>query len=259
MNPGQAVSFSGNSLQTANILTDKIDHNGFPEKDAKLYALAHANQSNTPFVNYPTKTIPVTGTIFGSSIADLDSRIDAFKSYLAGTEQNLDIAWNGSTRRYIATANKLAIDRPYGLTYGKFSLEFDCKYPFGNDTATTTALTASGRTSAVYNDSYTFLGTGIVQQPITTVTLTAVTGGTNQYISWGNGNTGQAITVSRTWSNGDVLVIDSTQSTVTVNGLPVNFSGAFSQFAVGAGTLQYYDGFATRTFSITTIYTARYL
>jgi hypothetical protein len=392
------ISFNGNSLQTSNILVSDIDHFDIPTKDATMYPLAHALGSAIPYVNYPSRAVAVSGMIYGSSVSDLDSRIDAFKYALSGTNKNLDIDYAGSTRRYIATLTRTGLSRPGGLLHAKFTLQFECPSPFGSDTGSTTALNSSGRTSASYLDSYTFLGTAPFQIPIATITLgsfassstnlctnpgfeTDVSGWTTQgyggsfsrvttqhnsgvasmqivnaatatfgfyggvqyqmtgltvgqtysiilymkgnaggeavqistnggaiqsltlttgwvaysilfaagastayiYISgaaasstyflddvsitannaasmtWGNGGTGQTITLTRTWSAGDIVVIDGTQKTVTVNGSPINFLGAFPEFPPGSQTIQYSDTFVSRSMTELVTYTAAYL
>jgi hypothetical protein len=253
------VVFAGNSLQTSQILTAEIDMADIPTKDAKLYVLAHANASKIPFTSYPSRTVKISGRLIGTSIANLDALIDTFKGYLAQQDQNLDVDYNGSARRFIATVNATSISRPGGLAWASFSVEFICTNPYGLNTSTTSALSAAGRTASAYTDAYTFLGTAPYQLPIATITLTAVTGGTAQSITWGNGGNGQAISVTRTWAAADVLVIDSVAKTVTVNGLPVAFTGAFPEFPIGAQSLQYNDGFTTRTFTIGVVYTVGYL
>lgn len=255
---GTTISFDTNSLQTASILTDTIDMESIPVKDAQMYALSHANYSKIPFVSYPSRSVTVSGTIFGSSITNLDSLLDAFRGYFIGADRNLDIGYNGGTRRFIATVNTLKITRPGGLAFAKFSIEFICTQPFGMDTATTPALTGTGRTLASYSDAYTFLGTAPSQLPIVTITLTAITG-TTASIQWGNGGNGQAIFVQRTWTAADVLIIDCVNRAVTVNGTPVAFSGAFPEFNPGGQSMQYVDSFTTRTFTIGVAYTVRYL
>lgn len=258
------LSFGGNSLQTFDgnhgIFVQSIEHAGKSAKRAEMYALSHANASIIPFVEYPNKPIQVTGEIVGTTIADCDALIDQFNSYLLTQGGNLDIGYNGGTRRYIATATNIDVQRPNNLNYATFSVTFTCTQPFGQDTSSTTILSATSRTAANYNDTYTFLGTAPYQQPVITITLTAVSASGSQYLSFGNGATGQAITLSRsTWANGDVVVIDTTQKTVTVNGANAVFTGAFPEFAPGTGTLQYYDSFTSRTFNITVAYTVRYL
>lgn len=254
------LSYDSNSLQTANILTNSIDHFSLPTKTLNLYALAQANRSAIPYISYPSKTITVTGVIVDTTIAGLDARLDTFRSYFVGQDKNLDIDYNGSTRRYIATVNTLTIDRPGGLLYANFSIEFICVIPFGTDTSQTTILNPTGRTLAAYTDSYTFAGTAPYQKPIFTITFTAISGGTTKTVTVGNASNGQSISVTRTWTAGDVLVVDTTLKTVTVNGVAVDFTGAFPEFPPGAQSITYNDNFTTsRTFNYNVVYAKTYL
>jgi hypothetical protein len=261
MNPGTAISYNSNSLQTVNILTSDIDHHSHPEFVANVMGLAHTNGSALPYSNYPKKIIPIEGKLISSStLTSLDQLEDTFKGYLTARNANLDIGYAGSTRRYKCIAvTKVAIQRPQELWTSKFSVEFTCQ-PFGTDTNASTLLSVSGRTAASYSDSITLAGTAPFQLPITTITYTAVGGspvaGT---VSLGNAGTGQQIYITRTWTTGDVLVIDSTTFTVTVNGVAVNATGAFPAFFVGSGTLFYSDTFATRTFTISSVYYKNYV
>lgn len=252
------ISFDGNSLQTANIITQQINHESIPTKDAKLYALAHASKSVIPFVAYPTKTISATGTVIYDTISGLDSGLDTFKGYFTATNANLDIGYEGTTRRYVATVNKLDVSRPRGLTSADFSVDFMLTNPFGIETVSTPILNVAGRTSTPYSDNFTFLGSGPFQYPVFTYTLNSGTGLTASVII-GNNSTGQQITVTRTWSAGDILVIDTYNGTVQVNGVAVAYSGAFPIFAPGIGTLTYSDTFTTRNFDYSVVYTKRWL
>lgn len=255
------ISFAGNNLQTANILTAEIDHLSYL-KDLKFFALSHANRSKIPYSGYPSRIVKMSGKILPSTAGDIagtDTLVDTFKSYFVGTDQSLDVDYAGTTRRYLATVNTISVARPGNLAFANFDIEFVCTDPFGRDTSATTALTATGRTAASYSDAYTFLGTAPYQVPIASITLTAVTGGTNQSMTWGNAANGQGITVQRTWTAGDLLVIDCLQKIVTLNGTEVAFSGAFPEFPPGAQTMQYTDTFTTRTFNISVAYTKGYL
>lgn len=259
------VAFASNNLQTFDgnhgIIVQDIQHAGKTTKRAQSYALAHANASKIPFIEYPNKPITLTGEIVGTTIADCDAQIDIFNGFMTAQNANLDFDYNGGSlnRRYVATATNIDIQRPGNLYHAKFAVTFTCTQAFGMDTTQTTILNVTGRTAATYSDNYTFLGTAPVQLPIITITITAVTGGTNQLVSVGNNSTGQTISVTRTWTAADVLVIDSTTSTVTVNGVATDFSGAFPQFAPGAGTFIYTDGLTTRTFSYNIVYSVMYV
>lgn len=259
---GTAISFDGNNLQTYNgehgIIVDDIPHIGATGKKATPYVIAHANRTAIPFIEYPSKTFNLTGQIVGSTIADLDALIDTFNSYLLSQDANLDIGYGTGTRRYIATMGPVAFVRPNGLIAASFTLPVICTSPFGMNTSSTTAVTATGRTSANYDDTYTFLGTAPYQAPIITVTLTALTGGTAKPISISNNNSGETITVTRDWTAADVLQIDSANSVVTVNGTEVDFTGAFPVFIPGSGSIGYSDSLTTRTFNYDVSYTVRY-
>jgi Siphovirus-type tail component, C-terminal domain len=258
-----AISFDSHDLQSfsggSGILVSNIQHAGKSAKRAQTYALSHANASQIPFVEYPSKPIEVSGKIIGTSIADCDNQIDLFNSYLLKNNGNLDIGYNGGTRRYIATATNINVDRPGGLLYANFDITFTCTQAFGQDVNPTTILNTSGRTSANYSDNYTFGGTAPYQQPVFTITYSSVSGATSKAVIIGNNSNSQEITVERTWSNGDVLVIDSSKSIVTVNGIAADFTGAFPLFAPGAQTITYSDGFSSRSFSVDYVYNVLYV
>lgn len=248
-----AVTFDSNNLQTysgvthVGIITNGIEHTNLPAKDAGLYALANTNQSVIPYVGYPSKAITIKGAIVGSTSADLDSRIDSFKAYFLGKDKNLDIDYNGSTRRYVATVNTISINRQQKALWAEFQIEFICTLPFGKNTAATTALNQSGRTLSGYTDPYTFLGTAPFQLPVITITYSAVSGGTG-FVTFANNGNGQGITITdQTWIAGDVLEIDVANRTVKKNGVEIDFLGAFPEFAPGAQNFSYTDGFTTRT------------
>lgn len=268
--PGTNCSFAGNALSTFSgtngILVQDIQHAGKSQKQAQTYALSHGNKSAIPFVEYPAKPITLTGQIIGTSIADCDNQIDTFNSLLsATTPQALCFDYNGGSlnRLYYAVATNINVVRTGGLAYAAFTVTFTATNPFGQNTTTTTLKSATGRTLSSYQDSITSAGSAPFQSPVITVTYSAIGSapviGT---VNVGNDATGQQISVTRTWSATDVLVIDSTFSTntpVTVNGVAVDFAGAFPLFFTGSGTLDYSDSFASRTFAISAVYYEAFL
>jgi hypothetical protein len=255
-----AVSFDGNNLQTFDgshgIIIQEIDHHGTAEKVAPVYKFAHANGMSIPSTSYGVKSIPVNGEIVGNSLADLDALIDTFKYYFAGEQKNLDIGYNGTTRRYIASSRTIPIPRPNGLFSATFELIFDCQ-PFGQDITSTTALNVTGRTASGYTDSFVFTGTAQSGQlPLFTITYTALTSTGVTAVQVGNTGTGQQITIMRGWLSGDVLTIDCANKTVKVNGTKVDFAGAFPMFPKGSQGMSYSDTHTTRTFNELVTYNA---
>lgn len=260
-----AITFDSNDLQTysptthVGIITEEPSFSDIPTKDMPLYALANANRSVVTNIDYPNKAITIVGSIVGSTIANLDSRVDDFKAYFRGKEKNLDINYNGATRRFIASANAVSIVRKGKQLYARFTVQFVCSQPFGADTSNTTALNATGRTSSSYSDLYAFLGTAPYQLPVITITINSVTGG-NTYLSFGNANTGQSVNITGvTFQAGDVLVIDSYNKTVKLNGVAQDYTGAIPEFVPGNQSFNYADGFTTRNFDINIVYKKLYL
>lgn len=259
-----AISFDANNLQTASgagglgIATSDIQHESLANKNANIYGLAHANRSSLPFVNYPSRQVTIKGYIKGSSIADTDSKVDAFKAYFNKKEGNLDIGYNSGTRRYIATVQGIDIDPDNGLTVREFTVVFICSIPFGQNTSASTFGTVSGNTAATTNVTGTLAGTAPYQLPVITITVTAVTGG-DGYVVLTNHANGQGITlIGNTLVNGDVIVIDVQNRKVTLNGIEIDYLGSFPEVAPGSAQFDYADGFTTRTVTINITYNAYY-
>jgi hypothetical protein len=255
-----SISFAGNNLQLSPIFTSDIKHESAPTKQAIPYMIAHGNGSVIPFTEYSSKMISIQGTINGfGSIVAMDAALDLFRGYLTGSGQNLDIGYNGSIRRYIATVTDIQIDRPGGLAYANFTVTFMATQAFGQDIATTTALNILASTSGSINSAITVNGSAPQQLMVATFTFHTLTTTGTQSVSWGNNNNGQQIIVTRAWTAGDVLQIDCVNRVCTVNGIIVDYTGAFIELPPGAQSLGYSDGFTARNFDYNVVYYVRYL
>lgn len=259
------ISYNANNLQTYNrstrvgINTNTINHTNIPDKVAELYAKADANGSNIPAINYPSKKVTISGTIHGSTQDDLDVRIDAFKAYFNAQNANLDIDYAGSTRRYIATANTVGIERQQKQLWAAFTIEFICTQPFGQDTSSTSIANSQNYTSSSLNVTPTIDGSAPYQLPVFTITIDAFTGA-GDYLQISNDNNNQQILVyGLGLLAGDVIVIDSVNRKVTRNGTEVDYYGTFLELKPGANSITYTDGFTTRTVDIVGTYYKRWL
>lgn len=259
-----SISFDSHSLQTytpasgAGIIVNEINHTNLPTKDAQLFAIANADKSAIPKVNYPSKVVTIAGALTHTSQANLDALIDTFKGYFNGKDKNLDIAYGSSTRRYIATVNSISVVRSNKSRIARFTVEFICTYPFGRDTTQTSITNTLNHTSATLTVSPTIAGTAPTQVPIFTITLDAITG-SGDFVAISNNNNNQQIVLSGLGLlAGDVIVIDCDERTVTVNGNPVDYFGTFLELELGSNSLTYSDGFDTRTVDIVAGYYKRW-
>lgn len=261
-----SLSYNSNSLQTfdrstkVGINTNSIQHTDLPESVAQLYNIANASDSVVPDLEYVYKAIKIDGTIHGSSQADLDSRIDAFKGYFASRNKNLDITYGSSTRRYeIMKPNSVSVTRQDKAYYAEFSVELISK-AFGYDTSTTDLWTAkSGFTSATFTETPTIAGNAPYQLPVFTITINSLTG-EGDYVQISNDNNNQEILVyGQGLAADDVIVIDCAQRIVTLNGTEINYYGTFLELEPGASSITYTDGFTTRDVDVEGVYTKRWL
>lgn len=261
-----SVSYNSNSLQTydrsnqTGILTDKIRHTDLPDNVAELYVVANANKSTVEDQEFPSKAIVLTGSIHGSSQADLDDRIDTFKGYFVQRKKNLDIAYGSGTRRYyILKANTISVDRKDKALFAKFSVELIAS-GFGLDTSSTNLWTAkTGFTSATFTETPTIAGNALTQLPVITITINSLTG-SGDYVQISNGNNNQEILLyGLGLAASDVIVIDCEERVVTVNGVEVDYYGTFLELEPGSASITYTDGFTTRDVDVSGVYTKRWL
>lgn len=259
------ITYNTNDLQTydpatrVGIITNSIEHTSIPEKVAQAIAKADANGSVITSVNYPSKVITIAGALASDTEANLDTLIDTFKSYFNGREKNLDIAYAGTTRRYIATANAITVTRQQKSLYATFTVEFVCTEPFGIETTATEIADEEAYTDATLTVEPTIGGTAPYQLPILTYTINALTGD-GDTLQFANDLNGQQMVLSGLgFEADDVVVIDAANRTVTVNDVPVDYFGTFLELEPGANSITVTDGFATRDVDILIEYYKRYL
>lgn len=250
--------FNSNQLTSVTGLSVlKTDPYKQPQRKLSIANLARSNKRRANSAFYTQKQIVVRVGITRSSRDAVEQSIDALNNLLQGVSKELWLQQSGSVRKYYCTLNDVT-PRVDGGAYWEADLIFACDDSFGYDTAYTTIVNKSN-SAASDNDQYNFQGSADFQAPIITVKLTAVTGGTAANMVIGNQQTGQSITINRTWAANDLVEIDSQNETVKVNGVEVAFTGAFPKFATGLGNLTYSDNFTTRTKTYFAFYYKRWV
>jgi phage-related protein len=230
-----SVSFNNHSLQDDNIITEKVFHLSVPEINQVLEAKSRRNGSLLMSNYFTQRRIRMEGVIKDTSIEALDTRIDLIKSYLVGEEKNLDIGYITGTRRYIATLSNLTVEREhYNTNWTPFSMEFACAEPFGRDT-TNTEISSNGNTTSPFSEVFIIPGT-IGACPV--ITLTLNTGDNVTAIKVENATTDEYMTITRDYSNSDILEVDCLNMTVKANTVAVDYLGVFPSFDSGSNTLR---------------------
>ena len=239
-NMASSITFNSYDLQTSSIVTEKILHTSSPENNLQVNQKMRRDGSIL-FSNYWTKkNISASGHILGSSISDLDSKIDTLKQNLVGENLDLDIGYAGGTRRYRATVKRINIDREhFNGSWCPFSIEFVCVDAFGKDTSTT-SVTQDNNTSSPFTKVVT-IGGSFPAFP--TISLDFTSGSNVTAVKIENVTTGEFITIpfpldSRTFADAEILIVDCNNMTVQISAVNIDFSGVFPKFVVGSNTVR---------------------
>ncbi len=223
------IYFDNTSLMTAPYFVRTIDHDSLSPREVTTFNLARQRGGVLVNSEYKSKTIKMMGIITGNNSANLESNIDAFKELLGRQGKNLDIDYAGTVRRYEATTTKVDIPREsYHLTFAPFTVEFFVPSGIGKATvADTVSLNAISATPYV---GVLSIGGTANTSPKITITITSASGVTKVDLL----ANGDKISISKSFSANDVLVIDCENMQVTVNGIIVDYVGIFPVFGVGA-------------------------
>ncbi len=250
--------FDIDSIDGVSILS--TDPYKLPRRDVSMSQLARTNFSRTNSAYYVERIITVKIAIRQNTRALTEQTIDTLMARLQGVNKTLVVDQSGGERLYYATLADAPVQEEAG-SYVEMELIFTCTDRFGYATSSQTLLTIPTTTSSSRSDYFTVAGSALTQTPIFTITFSAVSGATSKTVIIGNSETGQEISITRTWANTDVITIDTSMLTpsVKVNGTEVDFDGAFPVFEPGQRNWYYNDNLLTRTFTGSITYTPRYV
>jgi len=251
-----AVNFDGNDLDAlANVEIDNHEFNTLPGRDLNNNKLARADKSILTTAEYVDKEVTIYGRVCATEryaaeilLADIKALIQYPNRALILTQYNEQIQY---------TATLKSFDHSWLGNKIMFTITFYLPDPIGSAVETTSFISDSITTTT---DIFAVNNTGsFICEPTFNLVVSAVTGATNQSITVKNNVTGQGLTVTRTWTAGDILEIDSAAKTARINGSLVDFSGKFPVFYPGIGSVGYIDTFTTRTVAITSTYYKKFV
>jgi hypothetical protein len=220
-----------------------LKHESFPDRVLDFQDLAKDNGSILVSDKFGVKKIQAMGILIGTSQADLESKVDTMKELFARVGKNLDVDWNGTTRRYVVTTALLNIDRDhYHITWVPWIAKFTCASGIAEDSTETTLQNATDFNLGEGTFSLTFAGSAPPKPKFTIETIH--TSYTTKGICLKNNDNGQAIyipLVSGVVDNGK-LEIDCRLKTVRATaggyyGQTLKYYGQFPEFVVGANSI----------------------
>ena len=254
------LTFAGVDLSSgANTITE-TDAFSAPSKTTKIIELARRDGSVQVFEKFNSKTISVSGYVKADTGLNLRAAMDqlkklllAPKSSLVLTEDAYPMTWDQVKMRNL----NISRDRTQ-VTYATWSAEFFSQQPFGVDGVSDTwfdqDVTAASNTVAfVVNGTYP-------GYPIIDITVTAIDpDDADTTIVFGNPATSQLLEITRTFTAGDIINIDTFNRRVFIGTEPISPDGQFPAWIPGAGTFEVSDIATTRTLHIKAVAPRRYL
>lgn len=240
------IEFDGFSLQSADVISEEIVIYSSPSRDLITYKVPRNDGGRLNGNYYRERRVKVTGVIKAASRVLLETAIDTFKRRMHTPEGNLDLKVNGEIRRIPATlqnSGEIFDDRKgYHINITPFKLEFLALDPFFHDIEYS-AETSENITNLAFPITVENLGT-IYARPVITIIFEAASAVTD--FTFANLTNGKTMLVTHAFIAGDILVIDTEESTVTVNGVEVDYDGLFP-------TLEYGSNNCTLTTSATSV------
>lgn len=251
------LKFGSFDLQAGGCRVSDTDVWNSPPNNIQADQLPEADGAVIVKQQYTSKTFTINGKLQADTVAALKTLRDSFKLAMSVKNQALDIDEDGTIRRYLCNAQNVMFGQQ-GPTIMSFSVQFLSPDGMGWDVDSSVLLASTGVTVSTIQNPITVAGT-YQAEPLIQATLGAVTAGSSNTVTISNGVTLRSLSVERSWAAGDLLEIDSLNKTVFVNNSPVEFSGQFPRWDVGAGTLGWLDDFTSRNVTLSATYTRRWL
>lgn len=239
-----SIQFDGTEILNTTYVPRYVKHESAPDRE--VMALVPAREDGEVLVSerYGRKVIPLRGILVGTSQADLESKVDAFKELFSRLERNLDVDWNGSTRRYVATCTRHEFDRDhFNVGYVPWTAEFTVLSGEGKDVSSTTARNAGVTLTTPATDSFTLSGS---KPPRPVIRLTGNSWSTSEVkgVEYRNNDTGERIILTKNalWASNSVVEFDCDAKRVRHDiGQALaegNFYGVFPKFRIGSNSVR---------------------
>lgn len=227
------ITFDNVGLSSGQFFTEGIKHESSAPREMYMYTLARERGSVMVDSRIQSKEITIYGRIKADNQQALEQAIDSFKELLSREDKTLDIEYATGTRRYRAYATQPKINREFfHVSYAPFEATFIVPVGVGEDINATVSsidnITLATKTGTLTVGGSTFPTPKIQLSIDSAVAATAVSFQCN----------GDKITLTKTLAASDVIVFDTENKKVTVNGSEQEYVGMFPKFAVGDNAWQ---------------------
>lgn len=267
-----SIQFDSTEILDSTHIPQFVKHESVADRQIASLPRAREDGQVIIYERYNTKLVTLAGTLIGSSSDDLDSKIDTFIELFSRVEKNLDLTWNGGTRRYVATCSKHNFDRDgYNTNAVPWTAEFTVLAGEGKDTSDTTVKNNTNYVTVTTPgaDSFTLAGSkpgkpvitldGSTDAPHSLIWPTGCLG-----VQYKNTDSGEKIIVTNpgTWpgtTKSVVINCDTKQvfETITTGSSKESaFYGTFPTFIVGTNNIEITAGALVAVTTTENVYTS---
>lgn len=242
-----SVKFDNTEIISTTYAPRFIKHESAPERIVKTAPRAMEDGDVFIAERYGQKRIFLQGFLSGSSAADLEAKIDAFKELFSRVQKNLEIDWNGGTLTFAATCVRHDFDRDhFHILFVPWTAEFAVISGEGTGAEVVIDNDASHNINAQipYEEEIEFLGSAKPKpyirikagasfpNTIKGVQLTLVETGEKIMVTYQNG----------TWSENGYFVFDfdalKAYLSRTGDEEEIDFYGQFPHFEIGENNIE---------------------
>lgn len=257
MSPTNHVIYDGFDFADNGIVLTNINALILPDRINQIEKIAGRDGGKLVQSSRGTKPIPLKGFYDGIDAADAQYMYDRLAQMLNRQERVLEVPHAGSSRKFIATPENAVLETPDGVNRLTFSIDF----VVAEGTSYTDEVTVFvGHVVSTATATIPVVVQGTVDaRPVFTIDVEAGSGLTpNKSMTIRNSRDYTGITITRNWSVGDQVVIDSANFNMYINGVLTEPDGRLPKWSPGSGALFYSDTFSSRTTSIYGEYNIKY-
>lgn len=232
-----SIKFDNTEIRTTSFTPRFIKHESATDREIGKLDLARENGSVMVSDRRGTKIISLQGFLSAASQSALETAIDSMKELFSRVEKYLDIEWEGSTRRYVATCQAHSFDRDhFHNNFVPWTAEFIVMSGIGEAISEDAIVTNDTFTANYKTKAITLLGSA---EPKIRFSITIDSpNNTIKGLELKNTDNGDRIMVIHTSSlEGKVVEVDTRLKTVKIDGVAVKYYGVFPRFNVGVNNI----------------------
>lgn len=250
---GQVV-YNGYVLhQTNNCYLNFLNSNNGSSLELNNFDIPNDDGEGNNSYFYRSKEIAVKGMLKANTAEELQEIRDEFKMFLSKQNQILQINFNGQIRKanaFVLGLEGLFEDKHYNINWIPFEIRFQILSGYWEDIRSTSITYESITTNLL--EEIVNNGTFKTDPKIILNFSSATVSGVNITVN------NSEISITETIKNGDLLIIDSAEKTVTLNGSVIDFDGVFPTLETGANSILV-DIDGTFTVDVSILYVKRFI